>query len=240
MLLGETMSADQASGKSHYNYIRRSGRITKAQSRGYEENREQFHVSLDNWSAQQGPLGVEVGFGMGDGLLQWAIDAPAWKVLGIELYRPGVGALATRLNEVGIQHVALVEQPAQEVFAALRTGSIHEVRIFFPDPWPKKRHAKRRLIQPSFIDQVAHALCPGGILKIATDWDPYAAWIREVMAQQKDLVCTLDQVVEPRDGVGTKTRDQTTKFERRGQRLGHRTHDLVYALGKNSETTLSK
>ncbi|MEQ8691283.1 MAG: tRNA (guanosine(46)-N7)-methyltransferase TrmB [Pseudomonadales bacterium] len=224
--------------EQRFSYIRRSGRMTKGQTRGYEEIRNHYHTDPRTFSQQPGPLGVEIGFGMGQGLVAWAEESPAWTLLGIELYRPGVGALAKQISERNISNVMIIEQPAQEVFAGFAQAGasafLAEVRIYFPDPWPKKRHAKRRLIQADFIASVAHALQPGGKLKIATDWDPYAAWIREVMSQQDLLRCEVDQID------GDALRAQATKFEARGKNLGHEIHDLIYVRGTNSATTESR
>ena len=227
--------------------------MTKGQARAYSADLSRYHVILDDWNDKGTPpnlevdpkvrVGVEVGFGMGQGLLNWAQQAPDWRLLGIELFRPGVGSVAAALAKQSIENVALIEEPAQEVFGSLRNHSIDEVRIYFPDPWPKKRHAKRRLIQPDFIAQIALSLKPGGLLRMATDWDPYAQWIREVMSAEDHLVCQLDQTVAA-DYLGAIPRTQHTKFETRGRKLGHQIHDLVYSAGrdagKKDATTVSK
>ena len=128
-------------------------------------------------------MGVEIGFGMGQALLDWAEQAPDMALFGIELYQPGIGALADALCKREIGNVAIVDMPAEDVFVQLSDASVREVRIFFPDPWPKKRHHKRRLIQPGFIAQLERVLEPGGVLRIATDWQPYAEWIEACLAE---------------------------------------------------------
>ena len=219
--------------------------MTKGQARAYGADLSHYHVTVDQWNgrAVSAPVGVEVGFGMGQGLLDWAQQAPQWHLLGIELFRPGVGSVAAALAKQRIENVGLIEEPAQEVFAALRKHSIDEVRIYFPDPWPKKRHAKRRLIQPEFIEQIAQSLKPNGLLRVATDWDPYARWIREVMSCQHQLACQLDQTVAA-DDLSAIPRTEHTKFETRGRKLGHQIHDLIYCAadesGKKDATTVSK
>jgi tRNA (guanine-N7-)-methyltransferase len=221
--------------------------MTKGQARAYTADLNRYHTSVDEWNNDAAPspvgAGVEVGFGMGQGLLHWAQQTPDWRLLGIELFRPGVGSVAAALAKQGIENVGLIEEPAQEVFAMLSKHSIDEVRIYFPDPWPKKRHAKRRLIQSECIAQIAQSLKPSGLLRIATDWDPYAQWIREVMSGQDQLACQLDQTVAA-DDLSTIPRTEHTKFEARGRKLGHQIHDLIYCVsddaGKKDETTVSK
>ena len=224
-----------------FNYIRRQGRMTKSQDRGYAAaERYRTQVGLINDLPQ--PLGIEIGFGMGHSLLEWAEAKPDWQLIGVELYRPGVGATAAEIAARDLATVHLVEEPAQVLCAALSTDLMNEIRIFFPDPWPKKRHAKRRLIQPDFVRQLGRVLVSGGQLKLATDWTPYAAWMREVMAGVPGFVCELDQIRTAQDNAIPEGAGRTqTKFERRGAGLGHDTHDLIYVWeGKNSATTESR
>lgn len=222
---------------SEYSYIRRRGRATKAQTRGLELI-DKFRIEPAAIAELDAPIGIEIGFGMGQALLGWGLEDTQLNLVGIELYQPGLGALADALEREGLQHVHIVDQPAQEVLRALPAGSLQEVRILFPDPWPKKRHAKRRLIQPEFIAQVTAVLADQGRLQIATDWDPYAAWIREVMSQASGLQAVVDKVRAPEDH--SNLREQSTKYEARGERLGHQIHDLVYVRDRNSANTESR
>ena len=215
---------------SQHSYIRRRGRMTRAQSRAFDHHTSEYAISADQLQsyADGQPLGIEIGFGMGHALLDWAGTAPAWRLVGIELYQPGIGALTDKLHNAQLDNVRILEQPAQEAFCMIADGAVAEIRIFFPDPWPKKRHHKRRLIQPVFVVELARVLMVGGTLRLATDWAAYAEWMRECFAVHSGFAQQSDNV-RPGDSVSQQgeTR-QTTKFERRGELLGHDIHDLVY------------
>ena len=213
---------DRADQGSRYSYVRRRGRTTSAQAKALEQDLASYQVELESVSPSRG---IEIGFGMGDALLAWAQAQSDWDFLGIDLYLPGVGSLVNKLATHHIENVRICVAPAQEVIQRLPDKSVEEIRILFPDPWPKKRHAKRRLIQTEFVHDMARVLMGGGAIKIATDWDPYAEWIREVFAEVPGLEKTRDEI---RESTEQSPRENATKFEQRGQRLGHRTHDLTY------------
>lgn len=224
--------------RTDYTYIRRRGRTTAAQHRAIEGALDQYLTAVgdvEELARDAMGFGVEIGFGMGDALTLWARDLPQWQFLGIDLYLPGVGSLVNKLEHEGISHVSIMTEPAQEVFSQFSTDLIDEVRVLFPDPWPKKRHVKRRLLQPNFVSEVARTLKPGGKLVIATDWGPYADWIREVVGSEARLKRVEDRI---RESNAPSVRERATKFERRGERLGHRIHDFTYH--KNSATTESR
>ncbi len=208
-------------------YIRRRGRMTKAQSRAFEQWTPDYHASVPALVEQGRPLGLEIGFGMGQALVNWAREAPDWQLCGIELYQPGIGSLTDALRREALTNVAIVEQPAQQVVAELPDACVSEVRILFPDPWPKKRHHKRRLIQPEFVAQLARVLACDGIVHLATDWTPYADWMRECFADSPQFTLLKDQRRAATDSDNLERRE-TTKFERRGENLGHDIHDLIY------------
>jgi len=214
-----------------HGYIRRRGRMTKAQARAHEQWSPTDLIDAAHIAEHAGehPIGIEIGFGMGQALLQWAAQEPDWRLYGIELYQPGIGSLMDGLHRENLRNVLVVEVPAQQVIAALPDASVQEVRIFFPDPWPKKRHHKRRLIQPEFVDQLARVLQADGVVRLATDWEPYAQWMRECFAAQPALAVIVDQVRAAGDPEGDDLGRAPTKFERRGQGLGHDIHDLAYA-----------
>lgn len=173
---------------------------------------------------RQAPLGVEIGFGMGQALLSWAQHQPDWNLLGIEVYQPGIGALLLGAQRDGLDNLRVLEGDAEQAFAAnIAPDSLDEVRIFFPDPWPKKRHHKRRLVQPAFITLLASRLKPGGRLLLATDWEPYAHWMLEVLAAEPQLE-NLSPV-----GFAQRAPERViTRFEARGTRLGHDVWDLAF------------
>ena len=212
----------QVNEGSQYSYVRRRGRTTSAQAKALEHDLVEYQIDLESVSPSKG---IEIGFGMGDALLAWAQEQSDWDLLGIELYLPGVGSLVNKLTTHNVENVRICVAPAQEVLQRLPDQSVEEIRILFPDPWPKKRHAKRRLIQAEFVRDMARVLTPDGAIKIATDWDPYAEWIREVFANEPALQNTHDEI---RGSTEQSPRETATKFEQRGQRLGHRIHDLTY------------
>ncbi|NBC22491.1 MAG: tRNA (guanosine(46)-N7)-methyltransferase TrmB [Gammaproteobacteria bacterium] len=218
--------------------------MTRGQSRALEQLGERFVLSLDQWPDQpagdrrqwiggavfgrDAPLGLEIGFGMGHALLDWAVTAPDWNLLGVEVYQPGIGSALLGIERHGLANLRLVEAAAEDLLAhGLPSGSLAEVRIFFPDPWPKKRHHKRRLVQPSLAALVADRLEPGGLLWAATDWAEYAEWIVEVLDAEPQLERERAPRVDDPDSLDEAGRPRT-RFEARGLRLGHRVWDLRY------------
>ena len=197
--------------------------MTQGQRRALAELAPRYLVDPEpkQWPevfGRNAPLGVEIGFGMGQATLDWAASQPQLNIVGIEIYQPGIGALLAGIERLGLANLRLLEGDATLLLdGKFEAGSLDEVRILFPDPWPKKRHHKRRLIQPGFVRLLASRLRPGGRLLLATDWAEYAEWMREVLAAETSLT------VAPASGERPATR-----FEDRGRRLGHRIHDLAY------------
>ncbi len=198
------------------------GRLTRAQRRALDTLLPSYEQRATPYP-RPAPLGVEIGFGMGEALEQWALAQPDWNLLGIEIYPSGVGALLNRLEQAGFENVRVAVERAEVVLEErLAPSSVREFRVLFPDPWPKKRHHKRRLLQPAFISMLAHRLEPGGALYVATDWAPYAEWALENLSAEPLLVNTSH---------GFSARDDrrlVTKFEARGKRLGHDIFDLCF------------
>ncbi|MEC7378620.1 MAG: tRNA (guanosine(46)-N7)-methyltransferase TrmB [Pseudomonadota bacterium] len=210
-----------------FSYIRRRGRFTQAQARAYENLVEQYRVTPEHLIAHSGPIGLEIGFGMGAELLAWAQQSPDWYLCGVELYQPGIGAMLTRLKSRQLPNVGLIDQPAQLVLAALPAECLSEVRIFFPDPWPKKRHFKRRLVQVPFVMELQRVIKPGSVVRLATDWEDYGEWMVEQFEQVPGFQLLKDQTRKAHAAEDAAVRS-TTKFEARGERLGHDIRDLVY------------
>lgn len=223
-------SEHEPRGYPEHSYIRRRGRMTKAQARAFDSLFATYVIPPEQLTACAGgrPIGIEIGFGMGHALLEWAAAEPASQLFGIELYEPGVGALLDGLAREQLDNVRVLQQPAQQVFAAIGDASVTEIRIFFPDPWPKKRHHKRRLIQPPFVAELARVLVSGGTLRLATDWTPYAEWMRECLQGEPALAVVMDNVRAAGSSMAPDSERQSTNFERRGERLGHDIHDLIY------------
>jgi len=208
-------------------YVRREGRLTPAQRRALESLWPHYGLSTkspfepEKAFTQTAPLIVEIGFGNGESLLEMASSYPHYNYLGIEVHRPGVGHLLLALDKMKLTNVRLYCEDAVEVLEKqIGDSALHRVNIFFPDPWPKKRHHKRRLIQPQFVSLLARKLEAGGILHLATDWPDYAVAMIEAVGTSEDL-CSAGQLLPspPRP---------TTKYQRRGQRLGHPVTDLIY------------
>ncbi|MDE0063696.1 MAG: tRNA (guanosine(46)-N7)-methyltransferase TrmB [Gammaproteobacteria bacterium] len=168
--------------------------------------------------ARAAPIGIEIGFGMGQAILEWALASPDMNLVGIEIYEPGIGALLAGIEREALSNVRVLWGEAEELLETrFHSASVAETRIWFPDPWPKKRHHKRRLIRPAFAALVADRLAPGGILRVATDWAPYADWIGEVLEAEPSL----------RRAAAAGERPET-RFEARGRRLGHAIRDFHY------------
>jgi len=211
-------------------YVVRAGRMGTGQQRALAELAPRwvlpFAPGPADFSAVFGrhaPLVVEIGFGMGDATAQIAQGRPDTDFLGLEVHPPGVGALLQRIEERGLANLRIVQHDAVEVLEQMvAPGTLAGVHVFFPDPWHKKRHHKRRLIQPPFVGLLASRLAPGGYLHCATDWQPYAEQMLEVLSAEPALRNRFDGYA-PRPAYRP-----LTKFENRGLQLGHGVWDLVF------------
>lgn len=214
-------------------YVLRGGRLGTGQQRALAELGPRFVLPFTNHPldaqqvfGRQAPLVVEIGFGMGDATARIAADHPELDFIGIEVHEAGVGALLRRIGELGLANLRIVRHDAVEVLRErVAPASLAAVHVFFPDPWPKLRHHKRRLIQPPFIALLASRLAPGGIVHCATDWQPYADRMLEVLAAEPTIINTAAGYA-PRP-LGLVQRP-LTKFEQRGLALGHGVWDLVF------------
>lgn len=213
-------------------FVRRGGRITDAQARALKELWPQYGIEpslqqldLDRLFGRRAAHVLEIGFGNGEALLALAAAQPERDFLGIEVHEPGVGRVLLRSKELGLANLRVMRHDAVEALERqLAEESIDEVLIFFPDPWPKKRHHKRRLIQPAFVELLARRLRHGGLLRLATDWEPYAVQMRDVLNDCTALAnCASDRGFVERPAIRPATR-----FERRGRQLGHGVWDLAY------------
>ena len=224
-------------------FVRRSGRVTVAQQRALESCWPQFGldfhpqpVDLDALFGRMAPRTMEIGFGNGEHLLARAVAEPQRDFLGVEVHRSGVGQLLNAAAVAGIGNLRVACHDAIEVLQAqLAPQSLDEVQILFPDPWPKARHHKRRLIQPSFVELLATRLAAGGRLLLATDWLPYAEHIRMIMDDStrfEALVSGESATVEAACDLAPALmqRRAQTRFERRGLQLGHEVSEFCYRL----------
>jgi len=211
-------------------YVVRAGRMGPGQQRALAELAPRFVLPYAqaecDFSAAFGraaPRVVEIGFGMGDATAQIAAARPDTDFIGIEVHPPGVGALLQRIGQFGLTNLRIVQHDAVEVLEHMvARASLAGVHVFFPDPWHKKRHHKRRLIQPAFVTLLASRLAPGGYLHCATDWQPYALQMLEVLSAEP-LLRNRFEGYAPRPDYRP-----LTKFEQRGMRLGHGVWDLVF------------
>ncbi len=213
-------------------FVKRGGRITTGQERALAELWPRFGLEpsgepldLDAAFGRRAPRTLEIGFGDGEALVALARAHPERDYLGVEVHAPGVGHCLLAAAAAGLGNLRLCRGDAVELLArSLAPAALDEVLILFADPWPKKRHHKRRLIQPEFVALVASRLAPGGRLRLATDWKPYAQWMLEVIGASPEFRnCAagggfLDRPLER----------PVTKFERRGTRLGHGVSELEY------------
>jgi tRNA (guanine-N7-)-methyltransferase len=234
-ILDPIYMTDAAHPRSIRSFVTRAGRITEAQQRALAELWPAYGVEftprpldLAALFGRAAPRCCEIGFGNGDNLLALAAAHPERDFLGIDVHRPGVGRLLLALKAQELANVRVICHDAVEVLAAqFAPEALAEILILFPDPWPKKRHHKRRLVQAGFAALAASRLAPGGVLHLATDWQPYALEMLEVLGATAGLV-NLSA------GGGFAARPPwraPTRFERRGERLGHEVWDLAFRRG---------
>ena len=211
-------------------FVLRAGRMGTGQMRALETLGPRYLIPyaqqrFDPQAAfgRTAPLVLEIGFGMGDATAAIAQALPGTDFLGVEVHTPGVGALLKHIGEKEITNLRIVQHDAVEVLEHMvAPGSLAGVHVFFPDPWHKKKHNKRRLIQAPFVAKLAAHLAPGGYLHCATDWQPYAEQMLEVLSAEPALANTADGYAP------TPAYRPLTKFENRGLKLGHGVWDLVF------------
>jgi len=216
--------------RSIRSFVVRAGRMGPGQVRALADLGPRFvlpfaaqRTDFDAVFGRTAPRVLEIGFGMGDATAAIAQALPGTDFIGVEVHTPGVGALLKRIGELGLTNLRLIQHDAVEVLDhMIAPGSLAGVHVFFPDPWHKKKHNKRRLIQPEFVRQLASRIAPGGYLHCATDWQPYAEQMLEVLAAEPSLRNTAAGYAPKPDY------RPLTKFENRGLKLGHGVWDLVF------------
>jgi tRNA (guanine-N7-)-methyltransferase len=227
----------KASHRTIRSFVRREGRLTRGQEHALTElwpvygiNNDASVLDLDAVFGRTAVKILEIGFGNGKSLAQMAATHPENDYLGIEVHRPGVGSLLILAEEQNLSNLRVICDDAVEVLNhRIPDASLDQVQIFFPDPWHKKRHHKRRIIQPTFIRLIAQKLKSGGRLHLATDWEDYARQMSEVLKHSPDF----ENTSHTNDFVPRPDYRPLTKFEQRGQRLGHGVWDLVYRRKNN-------
>lgn len=215
-------------------YVIRSGRLTDSQRKALDNFAAQYVIEyqpqlipLDSLFQNKSKIIVEIGFGMGDSLLEMATQNPDCNFIGIEVHQPGVGKLLHGIAERQLSNLKIICHDAKDVFEhCFENESIDKLQIFFPDPWPKKRHNKRRLVQTDFINQLIKKLRPDAEIHLATDWQAYAEHMMEVMEGITDL-----QNANGSNNYWAEPERPGTKFEKRGKLLGHGVWDLLFRKG---------
>jgi tRNA (guanine-N7-)-methyltransferase len=212
-------------------YILRQGRITAAQTKAIQENLKKHAIVFENqpinfndvFQNRSGELVLEIGFGMGTSTAEIAKSNPKKNYIAIEVHSPGVGNLLKLIQENDISNLKIIQHDAVEVLnTMIKNDSLDGIHIFFPDPWPKKRHYKRRLIQDSFLKLMAQKIKQSGYLHIATDWEDYALWIIDLLDKETLLQKTSEDFFRKPDY------RPLTKYENRGIKLGYKVWDMIY------------
>lgn len=232
MNVGEETTEDGKFMRRIRSFVRREGRLTRGQERALQElwpvmgveYRDEM-LDLNALFGREAPVVLEIGFGMGKSLVEMAAAAPEKNFIGIEVHRPGVGACLSSAQDAGITNLRLFCHDAVEVLGQMIPDqSIDTLQLFFPDPWHKARHHKRRIVQPAFVQMLRPKLKIGGVFHMATDWENYAEHMLEVMNAAEGFVNTVEGDYAPRPDSRP-----LTKFEQRGHRLGHGVWDLLFA-----------
>lgn len=217
-------------GRPIRSFVLRQGRMSVAQQRAHDQLQMVYGIpyteqtlNLEACFNRAAPKILEIGFGMGDATAVIAAAHPENDYIGIEVHGPGVGSLLNQIAQRSLINLRVVQHDAVEVLQnMIADSSLAGVHIFFPDPWHKKRHNKRRLIKPEFVTLIARKLVPGGYLHCATDWEDYATQILQVLSAEPALVNTA------KDYAPRPEYRPLTKFEQRGIRLGHDVWDIVF------------
>jgi tRNA (guanine-N7-)-methyltransferase len=211
-------------------FMPRQGRMTMSQQIAIEQNWSIYGLTIDQagYFAQlfpnSAPIIMEIGFGNGQSLAAMAAANPHYNYLGIEVHKPGVGQLMNRLNQLQLTNVKIFQQDAVEILQQIPDNSLSGIQLFFPDPWPKRCHHKRRLVNAEFVQLIHRKLKTGGYFHAATDWLPYAEQILSVLSANQGFKNTsINQMYCPRPDYRP-----LTKFEQRGLKLGHGVWDLIF------------
>lgn len=213
-------------------FVRRPGRMTVGQRRALDDLMPRWGIpfagqalDLETAFGRRAPAVLDIGFGDGEALLTAAARFPDIDYVGIEVHEPGIGHLLTLIERSGLANIRVINADAVDVIGSMLPDAVFAaVNLFFPDPWPKKRHHKRRLVQPAFVDAVARILRPKGLFHVATDWAHYAEQIGDVIGRSPDF-SALDPASLSGEPLAFRA---PTKFERRGRKLGHEVVDAVY------------
>lgn len=226
------MTENQTLHREIRSFVLRQGKITRGQEKALQDLLPRYGIAYDNSLTnlnesfgREAPKIIEIGFGMGHATWQIAKNNPLNDYLGVEVHLPGVGALLMHIEENNVENIRVIRHDAVEVLRnMIANNSINGFHIYFPDPWHKKRHHKRRIIQEKFIELICDKLVTGGYIHIATDWEDYAHWILDVLNQ----VQRLQNTSETNTYIPRPDFRPLTKFENRGINLGHGVWDIMF------------
>jgi tRNA (guanine-N7-)-methyltransferase len=226
------MSEEQKHHRTIRSYVLREGRLTTGQQHAFATLWPKWGIDFDpshplvpqQIFGNDNPVVMEIGFGNGESLAHYARHHPQTNYLGVEVHGPGVGHLLIRIDELGLINLRLLKHDAIEVLHVMPDACLQGIMLFFPDPWHKKRHHKRRILKPEFVSELARVIRPGGFFHAATDWENYSEQMMEVLSASPDFSNSAGA------GKFSARPDERplTKFEQRGQRLGHGVWDLVF------------
>ena len=227
------LNSEEKNKRKIRSFVLRKGRLTKGQQRAMDLHFPRLGLEYDQQLydfeaifGREAPVVLEIGFGMGKSLAEQARDQRDHDFIGIEVHNPGVGACLVLAEEYNLENIRVINHDAVEVIEhCIPDHSLERIQIFFPDPWHKKRHHKRRIVQTEFCKKLHKKLKPGGILHLATDWENYAEHMLEVLSPMSEF----KNLSEANDFVPRPESRPLTKFEVRGQNLGHGVWDLMFS-----------
>jgi tRNA (guanine-N7-)-methyltransferase len=221
--------------RTNRSFVIREGRFTSAQKKAFDElwpkygipNEEQAKVVPNDWFDKNQQVILDIGFGSGDSLISMAQQRPDFNFIGVEVYRPGIGAVLQKIDKHELDNIRVVNADVMQLLKKkLEADLLSGVMVWFPDPWPKTKHHKRRLIQREFLQELERVMLPNGILHLASDWQPYVKFMIKHVAEVKNFIPT-NSPINP-----LKLGRPPTRFEQRGLRKGHEVTDLIYQLEK--------
>lgn len=231
-IVEDVQNSEECHRRKIVSFVRREGRLTPGQSRALEQlwptmgiEYKEEELNLEKVFGNNNPVVFEIGFGMGKSLVEMAVANPDTNYIGIEVHRPGIGACLMAVRDQNIKNIRVMDHDAVEVLNnMIPNDSLSKLQLFFPDPWHKKRHHKRRIVQVDFLKLVADKLVKGGVIHMATDWQEYA----EHMAETGNSCSFLKNLSTEGTYIPRPDFRPMTKFEERGIRLGHGVWDLMF------------
>ncbi|MFK7795168.1 MAG: tRNA (guanosine(46)-N7)-methyltransferase TrmB [Gammaproteobacteria bacterium] len=219
--------------RTNRSFVIREGRFTSAQKKAFEELWPKYGISSEelekinpnDWFTVNQPTILDIGFGSGDSLISLAQQRPDFNFIGVEVYRPGIGAVLLNIHKQELENIRVINADVMQLLKSKFDDDLFlGAMVWFPDPWPKTKHHKRRLVQEEFLHQLAKVMQPKGILHLASDWQPYVKFMIKHVARVKEFIPT-NSSINP-----LKLNRPPTRFEQRGLRIGHKVSDLIYQL----------